>query len=120
MGFRFFHAAPLMVIALGAAVTSPSPAARSFSLGYKAIISDVPSGTKRLELWMPVPHDDTFQKISGLSFDSPYPYTESTDSAGNLMLHLAVDNPAQGAVTVTMHVNATRIEHLQPALSGGP
>lgn len=120
MGFRILHAAPLLLIALNGTATSPSPAARSFSLEYKAIVNDVPSGAKRLELWVPVPHDDPFQKITGVAFDSPNPYTESTDSAGNLMLHLAVDNPAQGGVTVTMHVNATRIEHLQPALSGGP
>jgi transglutaminase-like putative cysteine protease len=120
MKLRILPAAALLLIALSVTATSPSPAARAFSLEYKATVSPVPSGAKRLELWVPVPHGDPFQTITGVSIDSPYPYTESTDSAGNLMLHVAVDNPGQSAVTLTMHVKATRIEHLQPALSGGP
>jgi len=120
MRLRIFYIAALLAIAPNGIATSPSPAARSFALEYKAIVNAAPSGAKRLELWMPVPHNDPFQTITGLSIDSPYPHTESKDSAGNLMLHIAVDNPAQDAFTVTMHVNATRIEHLQPALSGGP
>jgi transglutaminase-like putative cysteine protease len=120
MRLHILPTAALLLIAISGATTSPAPAARTFSLDYKAVVNDVPPGAKRLELWLPVPHNDPFQKISALSIDSPYPYTESTDSSGNLMLHVAADNPAQGPVTVIMHVNATRIEHLQSALSGGP
>jgi transglutaminase-like putative cysteine protease len=125
MGFRFLHAAALLLITLNGDATSPSPAARSFSLEYKAVVNAIAPEAKRLELWLPVPHNDPFQTITNLTIDSPYPYTKSTDSAGNLILHVAVDNPAQSTPripwdVVTMRLNATRIEHLQPALSGGP
>ncbi len=98
----------------------PTPASRTFSLDYKAGVSDVPTGTQQVQLWVPVPHDDPYQRISDLRIESSYPYTMATDAAGNLMLHVAVANPAAGAIELTMHLKAVRLEHRQQRLYEGP
>lgn len=98
----------------------PAPTSRDFSLEYKAVVSDVPAGTKQLQLWVPVPHDDPYQRISDLKIESAFPYTMATDSAGNLMLHVTVANPPEGAMAVTMYLHAVRLEHRQQRLYEGP
>jgi transglutaminase-like putative cysteine protease len=98
----------------------PTRASRTFSLDYKAVVSDVPVGTKEVQLWVPVPHDDLYQRISDLRIESAYPYTMATDPAGNLILHVTVANPSEGAMALTMHLNAVRLEHRQQRLYEGP
>lgn len=78
------QAAALPLIAFVLLNASTSPATRSFTIQYKAAVSDVPLAAKRWELWLPVPHNDPFQTITDLAIDSPYPYTEAADSAGNM------------------------------------
>ena len=36
----------------------PQPRTRIFHFEYKAIVKDIPSGAKHVDLWVPVPHDD--------------------------------------------------------------
>ncbi len=89
---------------------------RQFQFEYKATIKDIPAGAKRLELWMPVPHDGPFQKITGLQIDSPFPYKIKTAHYGNRVMHLTVENPTQQSFTVTMRFDAVRWEHVQSRL----
>ena len=46
---------------------------RDFTFEYKAVLKDVPAGTQKLELWIPVPHDDPYQRILDVHLDTPYP-----------------------------------------------
>lgn len=91
---------------------------RSFVLEYKAVVKDLPEGTKRVDLWVPVPHDDLYQKITDLRIDSPYSYKMMVGSDGNIMLHVAVENPKE-PVALTLSLDTARQEHQQPRLSSG-
>ena len=98
------------------AVAAADTRERQFQFEYKATVKDTPAGAKRLELWIPVPHDGTFQKITGLQIDSPAPYKIQTGQHGNRVLHLSVENPPQQSLTVTMRFDAARKEHVQSRL----
>jgi transglutaminase-like putative cysteine protease len=104
--------------ALGAA-----PRERAFHFEYQAAVKDIPAGAKTVDLWIPVPHDTPFQKITGLRIDSPHPYTINTAGYGNRVLHLRVENPSQPGFTVTLAFDAVRREHVQERVrlaSAGP
>jgi transglutaminase-like putative cysteine protease len=89
---------------------------RNFQFEYKATVKDIPTGAKTVDLWIPVPHDSPFQKITDLKIESPYPYRTSTAQYGNRVLHISLSNPQQSSFTVTMRFNALRKEHVQERL----
>ena len=89
---------------------------RNFQFEYKATVKDIPSGAKKVDLWIPVPHDSPFQKITELKIESPQPYRISTAQYGNRVMHISLNNPAQSSLTVTMRFNAMRREHIQERL----
>ncbi len=105
-----------------ATAAAPPPAAarapreRSFEFEYRATVKDIPAGAKAVDLWLPVPHDDPFQKITGLRIESPYPYTIQSAQHGNRVLHVSLKNPQQTSFTITMRFKAVRLEHLQERL----
>jgi transglutaminase-like putative cysteine protease len=96
------------------------PRTRSFSLEYKAIVKDIPAGAKRLDLWVPVPHNDPYQRITNIRVQAPSPYTISTGSEGNAILHTSIDSPKETTVAVDITFNTTREEHRQSRLYSGP
>ncbi|HEV2803111.1 MAG TPA: transglutaminase-like domain-containing protein [Pyrinomonadaceae bacterium] len=93
-----------------------SPRERQFQFEYRATVREIPAGTRKFDLWIPVPHDTPFQKITALDIDSPQPYKLHTAEYGNKVLHLSLNNPAPGALTLTMRFNAVRREHIQARL----
>lgn len=96
------------------------PRTRSFHFEYKAIVKDIPSGAKHVDLWVPVPHDDTYQQIRNLRIDSPYPYKMATAQHQNTILHVGIDQPKDSTFSITLSFDAERTEHIQPRLFGGP
>jgi hypothetical protein len=109
----------MTVASLCHAAGSP-PRARSFYLEYKTIVKNLPSGVKRLELWIPVPRDDAHQQIANLRVETKLPYVISHDSWGNKILHIVVENPKDSALIAGIGFSATRLEHRQPRLYTGP
>ncbi len=97
-------------------VAAPALRERRFEFEYKATVKDIPAGARRVELWIPVPHDDPYQKIGALAVDSPYPYEVRTSQYGNKVLHLALDSPPKDGFTVTLRFDAARKEHVQSRL----
>jgi transglutaminase-like putative cysteine protease len=69
-------------------------------------------------LWVPVPQNDPYQKIENLRIDAPAGYKVSS-AEGNEMLHLGLDRP-QLPYHVKLSFDATREEHIQSRLFGGP
>ena len=87
---------------------------RDFTFEYKATVKDIPAGTQKLELWIPVPHDDPYQRITDVSIDTPYPHQILTGDQGNTMLHLEIAQPKESSVPVTLTFHAVRLERIQP------
>jgi transglutaminase-like putative cysteine protease len=102
----------------GAAQTQPRT--RSFHFEYEAIVKDIPTGSRHVELWAPVAHDDEYQQITNLRVDSPYSYKIVTAAQGNTMFHADVKDPKARTLRMTISFDAARTEHIQPRLAGGP
>jgi hypothetical protein len=47
------------------------PRQRAFQLEYKTTVKDIPTNAKTVDLWIPVPHDNAFQRITDLQIESP-------------------------------------------------
>lgn len=112
--------AAIIGIAALVAVAAPEPRTRSFHLEYRATVKDIPAGAQHLDLWIPVPHDDPYQKIADLRIESAHAYTIAAAPQGNTVLHLGIDHPGENTVSLKMSFDGTREEHVQARLSGGP
>ncbi len=106
-------ASSLVPVSAEAALT---PRERRFTFEYETVVKDVPAGSERLDLWIPVPHDDPHQKIKALRIDSPHPYKIHTADFGNKVLHVRVENPRPEGFTLTMSFEVARREHVQERL----
>jgi transglutaminase-like putative cysteine protease len=116
---RVLPIAGLLLSGLAAAGADDAPRQRSFEFDYHATLAAVPAGAKSVELWLPVPHSNDYQQITGLRVDAPVPYTVEKGNEGNTMLHVRLDSPQEGPLKVGIHFQATREEHLQPRLAAG-
>jgi transglutaminase-like putative cysteine protease len=96
----------------------PALRSRSFHFDYKAIAKGIPAGTQRIDLWVPLPHDDAHQQIKNLRIYSPYHGEMANGSDGNAILHVGVDHP-KDTFTVSISLDASRQEHVQSRLAGG-
>jgi len=97
-------------------VGADAPRERKFEFEYKALVKDIPTGAKKVDLWIPVPHDSPFQKITDMNIDSPHEYKIHALQYGNKVMHISLNNPQESSFTVTMRFNAIRKEHLQERL----
>ncbi len=107
-------------IGLAVSADQPQPRTRSFRFEYKAIVKEIPSGARHVDLWVPVPHDDAYQRIKNLRIDSPHAYKIATASHENNMLHVGINDPKESTFTVALSFDAVRAEHIQSRLFGGP
>jgi|SRR5277367_1664986 len=87
---------------------------RDFTFEYKATVKDIPAGAQKLDLWIPVPHDDAFQRIADVKIETPVPHQILTGDQGNQMLHLEIKQPKESSVPVTLTFHAVRLERIQP------
>ncbi|MCI0587644.1 MAG: transglutaminase-like domain-containing protein [Planctomycetes bacterium] len=82
---------------------------RRFEFTYRAEVKDLPAGSKRADLWIPVPTSDAFQTIEGLTVECPVPHEFTIEKEyGNRLLHARAEPAA--AFAVTMRFGATRTE----------
>ena len=104
---------------LAAMMRSDTPASnsapsRTFDLMYSAEIHDVPAGAKKVDLWLPYPQSDEYQKILSAKVNSPFPTKiETASQYGNKMVHLVVKNPTASTIPVTMEFTVERKERVQ-------
>ena len=87
---------------------------RDFTFEYNATVKDIPAGTQKLELWIPIPHDDPYQRILDVHVDTPYPHQILTGDQGNKMLYITIEQLKESSVPVTLTFHAVRLERIQP------
>jgi transglutaminase-like putative cysteine protease len=77
-----------------AASAEETPAVRTFKFTSWLKLPAPAEGSKKLEVWIPVPIEDDLQKVSGLTVDTKVPYSIETEPEyGNRMIHLVVNDP---------------------------
>ena len=82
---------------------------RTFAIEYTAHVKQVPEGTKKLRLWVPVPHDTPVQSIRDLRFHGKEPSIETEPKYGNTIAYWEIDNPP-ASVDATYSFTCTREE----------
>ena len=105
-------------LALSASI--PVSRERSFRFDYAVTVNDIPAGAHKVDLWIPVPHDDPFQRITNLRIQTAAEYEIAGGSEDNRILHLRVIDPKAPAIALTMHFDAVRKEHIQPLPATAP
>jgi transglutaminase-like putative cysteine protease len=75
---------------------------------YTATVPAPPPGTKALNVWLPVPSDSAWQKVSHLSVSSPVPFQITREKKyGDRMVALHETNPT-GPLSVTVRFTVCR------------
>src|SRR6185369_3508883 len=75
-------------------VGADAPRERKFEFEYKALVKEIPTGAKKVDLWIPVPHDSPFQRITEMKIDSPHQYKIHTTQSEHLQERLQQANYA--------------------------
>src|SRR5437763_5266514 len=71
-----------------------SPPTRTFRFTYTFTVKDIPSGTKRLRVWIPLPQTDPHQTVRVLAIKAPVKTRTTRDSEyGNRMVYAEILNP---------------------------
>jgi transglutaminase-like putative cysteine protease len=109
MSVRRFY--PIFILA---ATLIAQPRERQFTFEYRASVPSTVAGHS-FRLWVPIPHDDEYQRITNLEIETSAQYDTNTDELGNRILCIEASNPP----SITMKFNCTRKEHLRPAASTG-
>jgi transglutaminase-like putative cysteine protease len=104
--------------ALGFAANAPRE--RSFNFEYAVTVKDVPAGAQTVDIWLPAPHDDAFQRIANLHVDTRYRYEIAAGTEDNRILHIRITDPKEPLIAVTLRFDAVRKEHIQPLLAVSP
>ena len=102
----------LLTAAAPAPTSSAAGRSRTFRLTCRATVPVPPAGTKALDFWMPVPHNDKSQDVRELKIEAPAPYTIAPDQYGNQVLHLRPAAAPSAPLTITLTALVTRREHL--------
>jgi transglutaminase-like putative cysteine protease len=92
----------------------PVPRERSFSFEYAVRVKDVPTGARQVDVWLPVPSDDAFQRIRNLRVDTPDHYEIVNGANHNRILYMRVGAPVRTDIPVTLRFDVVRKEHVQP------
>ena len=90
--FSFFSAPLVLFVLCSIPAGARGPATRTFNATYVGTIAPLPEGTKRSEIWIPLPSSGPYQTVSNMKVDAPFPTTMHRDAAGNTMAHGVVEN----------------------------
>jgi transglutaminase-like putative cysteine protease len=112
----FFLVNQFPVCQLAAQTTSDarkfSPPTRTFRFTYHFTIKDIPSETKRVRVWVPLPQTDRHQIVRVRAIKAPCKTRMTQEPEyGNRMLYAEIQNPAPGESKFTLEYKITRHEY---------
>ncbi len=89
-----------------------SPPSRTLRFTYNVTVKDIPSGAKRVRVWIPVPHTDDHQTVRVLAVKAPVKTRMTQEPEyGNRMMYAEIQNPAAGKAEFTLEYKITRREY---------
>lgn len=89
-----------------------SPSSRTFHFTYKFTVKDIPPGTKRVRVWVPMPQTDQHQIVRVLAVKAPVKTQMTQESEyGNRMMYAEIQNPDQGTAEFALEYKITRREY---------
>jgi transglutaminase-like putative cysteine protease len=89
-----------------------SPPTRAFRFTYAFTVKDIPSGAKRVRVWVPVPQTDQHQTVRVMAVKAPVKtrMTQETEY-GDRMVYAEMQNPAARKADFTIEYKVTRREY---------
>src|SRR5258706_13396310 len=89
-----------------------SPPSRTLRFTYNVTVKDIPSGAKRVRVWIPVPHADDHQTVRVLAVKAPVKTRMTQEPEyGNRMMYAEIQNSAPGKAEFTLEYKVTRREY---------
>ena len=89
-----------------------SPPSRTVRFTYSFTVKDIPSGAKRVRVWVPVPQTDQHQTVRVLAVKAPVKTRMTQEPAyRNRMMYAEIQNPAAGQAEFTLEYKVTRREY---------
>src|SRR5437016_4051002 len=86
-----------------------SPPIRTFRFTYNFTVKDIPSGAKRVRVWVPVPQTDQHQTVRVLAVKTPVKTRMTQEPEyGNRMMYAEIQNSAPGKAEFTLEYEVTR------------
>jgi len=84
-------------------------ATRTLQFSYAFTVANIPSDSKQVEIWLPVPRSDLHQSITNLKITSDYPYAFLEDPKyHNAILKIAAKEKIPARLPVSMQFTVTR------------
>jgi len=91
--------------------TAPPDRVRDVAFQYHAEIAGIDRTAHLVEAWVPLPHSDKFQRISGLVIDSSItPQIIEGSGGGNSVAYFKASAPLPASIHLTINFRARRIE----------
>ena len=85
---------------------------RTFRFTYSFAVKDIPSGAKRVRIWVPMPQSDQHQTVRVLSIKAPAKTRITREPEyGNRMMYAELQNSASGKAEFTLEYEVTRREY---------
>lgn len=98
--------------AQGANTSKFSPPARTFRFTYNFTVKDIPSGAKRLRVWVPVPQSDQHQLVRVLALKAPVKTRLTRDPEyGNRILYVEIAHSVPTKAEFAFEYEITRREY---------
>src|SRR5438445_4183233 len=89
-----------------------SPPTRTFRFTYNVTVKDIPSGAKRVRVWIPVPQSDQHQTVRVLAVNVPVKTRMTQEPEySNRMMYAEIQNSAPGKAEFTLEYKITRREY---------
>jgi len=89
-----------------------SPPTRTFRFTYNFTVKDIPSGAKRVRVWIPVPQTDQHQTVRLLSVKAPVKTRMTQEPRyGNRMMYAEIQNSAADKAEFILAYKITRREY---------
>ena len=89
-----------------------SPPKRTFRFTYNFTVKDIPSGAKRVRVWVPVPQTDQHQTVRVLAIKAPAkPRMTQEPEYGNRMVYVEMPTSAAGKAEFSLQYEVTRREY---------
>jgi transglutaminase-like putative cysteine protease len=119
MKLRFFSPVTLLFVSvslLSAQTTSTtqrfSPPSRTFRFTYNFTVKDIPSGAKRVRVWVPVPQTDQHQTVRVLAIKAPVKTRITHDPEyGNRTMYAEIQNSGSKLAEFSLKYEITRHEY---------
>jgi len=86
---------------------------REVTFTYVAKVKEVPAGSKRLELWIPMPRSNAAQTVTGVRFLGATPNAQEVEpTLGNQFAHFVLEGAALKACEITAEFDVRVAERL--------